>query len=472
MLFVLTPFDWLTLHGLVTVVSVLIYVVTSHVMRQRRHPTAAIAWVFFILLMPYVALPAYLTFGSRKRQRPTPPPKSPPPSDAALVGDAEQHWVCDTLLALGQASPSGYHSLQLHADGHEARQALLSVIEGARHSLDIATFILKDDALGTPVIDALCAKAVAGVRVRLLLDGLGSLMAGRPRLSRFTRAGGQLVLFVPPLHSPLKGRINLRNHRKLVVADAGGPQARLWCGGRNLAAEYFEGEAGQAPWRDLSFDLQGPLVAQAHWQFEHDWAFASGRRTPPNPVQPPLASPPAPTGQAQWVASGPDQADDTVYAMLLTAAYRASHRLCLVTPYFVPDPALLNALCLAARRGVQVELLLPARSNHRLSDMARARALRALVQAGGQVWLLPGMLHAKLAVVDDSLALAGSANLDSRSLFLNYELMVAFQSAHDVQRFAAWFEHERQGARPYRAQPPGLVRDLLEGMLLWVGFEL
>ena len=94
------------------------------------------------------------------------------------------------------------------------------------------------------------------------------------------------------------------------------------------------------------------------------------------------------------------------------------------------------------------------------------------MQAGGQVWLLPGMLHAKLAVVDDSLALAGSANLDSRSLFLNYELMVAFQSAHDVQRFAAWFEHERQGARPYRAQAPGLVRDLLEGMLLWVGFEL
>lgn len=471
MLFVLTPFDWLTLHGLVTVVSVLIYVVTSHVMRQRRHPTAAIAWVFFILLMPYVALPAYLTFGSRKRQRPTPPPKGHATTEAPLAHGSTQHWISDTLKALGQAGPTGYHSLQLHADGHEARQALLKVIEGARHSLDIATFILKDDALGTPLIDALCAKAVAGVRVRLLLDGLGSLMAGRPRLKRFTRAGCQLVLFVPPLHSPLKGRINLRNHRKLVVADAGSPQARLWCGGRNLAAEYFEGEAGQPPWRDLSFDLQGPLVAQAQWQFDHDWAFASGRQATPHPARTSEIASPL-TGQAQWVASGPDQADDTVYALLLTAAYRASHRLCLATPYFVPDPALLNALCLAARRGVQVDLLLPARSNHRLSDLARARALRALVQAGGRVWLLPEMLHAKLAVVDDSLALAGSANLDSRSLFLNYELMVAFQSAHDVQRFAAWFEHERQSARPYRARPPGLVRDLLEGMLLWMGFEL
>jgi cardiolipin synthase A/B len=172
------------------------------------------------------------------------------------------------------------------------------------------------------------------------------------------------------------------------------------------------------------------------------------------------------------VASGPDQVDDTVYALLLSAAYQAKRRIALVTPYFVPDAALLLALCLAARRGVVVELLIPARSNHRLSDIARGRALRALAQAGAHIRLAPQMLHAKLAVIDGQLALAGSANLDSRSLFLNYELMMAFHEAADVQRFAAWYERERRPAADFVLRRPGLLRDVAEGMVLWVGFQL
>ena len=121
---------------------------------------------------------------------------------------------------------------------------------------------------------------------------------------------------------------------------------------------------------------------------------------------------------------------------------------------------------------MQVELLLPARSNHRLSDLARSRALRSLALAGGRVWLAPNMLHAKLAVFDDDLALAGSANLDSRSLFLNYELMLAFHDGADVQRFNAWFEAERAGAQAYVPRAPGLLRDIAEGLLLWLGFQL
>ena len=144
-----------------------------------------------------------------------------------------------------------------------------------------------------------------------------------------------------------------------------------------------------------------------------------------------------------------------MYALLVSAAYRARRRIALVTPYFVPDAALLMALCLAARRGVVVDLLLPARSNHRLSDIARGRALRSLAQAGGRIWLAPQMLHAKLAVIDDELALAGSANFDSRSLFLNYELMVAFHAAPRRARVADWFERERASRHALCAQSPG-----------------
>jgi cardiolipin synthase len=161
-----------------------------------------------------------------------------------------------------------------------------------------------------------------------------------------------------------------------------------------------------------------------------------------------------------------------VYALLLTAAYRARRRIALATPYFVPDAALLMALCMAARRGVVVDLLLPARSNHPLSDMARRRALRGLAAAGGRIWLVPQMLHAKLVVIDDVLALAGSANLDSRSLFLNYELMMAFHDPAAVTRFAHWYDHERSAAQRYAPQQPGFFRDVADGLVLWLGFQL
>ena len=468
MLAALSSLQWLTLHGLATALAVLFYVVNSHVLPQRRPPASAIAWMLFILLLPYLALPAFLLFGSRKLARPR--ANALP---AVAPERAAGSWAIETILALGQPAPADYTGLTLHADGHAARTALLASIDEAQTSIAISTFILGDDELGRTVIDHLCAQAERGVRVQLLLDGMGGLMAGHPRMQRLLAAGGEFALFVPPLHSPLKGRSNLRDHRKLLVADAGAATGRLWCGGRNLAAEYFDGQPGEPAWRDLSFDLCGPVAAQARALFERDWAFAAGHPAD-TPQRRPAEPPPGEVAKngAQLVASGPDQADDTVHALLVTAAYRARDRIALATPYFVPEPTLLMALCMAARRGVVVDLLMPARSNHRLSDWARGRALRALAQAGGRIWLAPGMMHAKLAVFDEVLALAGSANLDSRSLFLNYELMVAFHRDPDVRRFRAWFDVERVPARAFVAKAPGLLRDVAEGMLLWLAFQL
>jgi cardiolipin synthase len=256
----------------------------------------------------------------------------------------------------------------------------------------------------------------------------------------------------------------------MVLADAGLEAARLWCGGRNLAQEYFEGSASQTAWKDLSIDLRGPVIHQASANFERDWAFATGQPLRQAPAE--MHTDAAPEDGAQFVASGPDQTDDTVYAMLLTAAYRARTRICIATPYFVPDTALQMALSLASRRGIGIDLVLPAQSNHRLSDWARNRALRALAKAGARIWMTPGMMHAKLVVVDDALALTGSANIDSRSLFLNYEMMLAFHKPTDVERLVAWFNALQAGAAPYVSQEPGLATDIGEGLLLWAGFQL
>lgn len=464
----LTLAYWVTLHGLVTALALALYAITSHVLRLRRHPDAAIAWVLFILLVPYVALPAYLAFGSRKRLR-IPPPlvQSRPPDEA--------NWVIQTALALQQPPPATFDHFELHTDGRAALAALWATIDGARHSLDICTFILGNDALGQEVLTRLIDKARVGVAVRLLLDDLGSWMAGRPDLAPLLEAGAEVRLFAPSWHGPFGGRTNLRNHRKLLIADAAQGTPRLWSGGRNLASEYFEGSKYKVAWHDLTFGIGGALVSDASALFEADWSFVgrSGRA-------PPVVSgvPPAPhTNEAgvlhgQLIASGPDQRDDTAHALIVTAAYRAEKRLVLVTPYFVPDESLLAALRLALGRGVRVELLIPARSNHAMSDIARRRALRSLAQAGATIELVPEMLHAKLVLVDATLALCGSANLDSRSFFLNYELMFAFQGAGEVAAFSAWYDQERVPSVRYEADTPGLLLDVAEGLVLWTGFQL
>jgi cardiolipin synthase len=346
------------------------------------------------------------------------------------------------------------------------------VIDASTESIDVCTFIIGNDSVGEAVVARLTEKARAGVRVRLMIDGMGSLMRKHPDLSSLVEAGARFVVFVPPLKLPIRARSNLRDHRKLVLVDVATPERRLWSGGRNLASEYFEGLPGKPPWHDLTFDVGGDLVLQAAVLFERDWAYGLGESVETQPrIRATLIDSQAHCC-AQLVASGPDEVDDTIQTVLISGAYQAEHRIVLVTPYFVPDDALLSALCIAARRGVAVHLLVPARSNHPMSDIARRRAMRTLAVAGAQIRLAPHMLHAKLALFDHTLALSGSANFDSRSLFLNYELMFAFHDRTDVARFADWYDRERPSAAIYRPKQPGLFTDLAEGLVLWTGFQL
>jgi cardiolipin synthase len=452
---------WLSVHGLIVALGLLIYVLSSHAMQKRRDPTAAISWVLAIALIPYLGLPLYLLFGSRKRLHARSLSVRPAPRPAIHPADA---WPRQLAAAMGQPSVETYRGLRVHADGGEALQALFDLVGSARHELVLCTFIFGRDAVGSALLARLVERARSGVRVRLMVDGFGRLLGGRISLRELRAAGAEVVLFGPVLRAPGRNRANLRNHRKIVVADG----VRLWCGGRNFATEYFEGTDGQAPWRDLTFDLEGPFAMQALDLFNSDWAYATGAARPPRrvvaerPVEP----------YAQLIASGPDQADDTVHNLLVTACFKASTHIIAITPYFVPGEALLMALTLAAKRDVVVDLILPAQSNHHLADFVRHRALRSLAAAGGRIWLTPYMLHAKAVVIDQDLVITGSANLDARSMFLNYELMVAFYAPPDIQRFADVLEQHRAVAHPYRAGKPSLWRDFTEGLVLWLGFQL
>jgi cardiolipin synthase len=461
---------WPTWHGLLAITGLLIYVLGSHARRQRRHPSAAMAWVISLALIPYLALPLYLLFGSRKVPRDA-AAHLPATAFKARASDTQAARFQHLAAAMGLPPASSYQQLEIHQDGQEALDGLRSVIASASRTLDLCTFLIGRDVLGKEVAELLMRRAQHGVQVRLLIDGIGIYLGGRVDLKRLSAAGVQVALFVSPLRSPLPGRTNLRNHRKMVIADG----HRLWSGGRNLAAEYFVGDpaSGQqdAPWIDLSFDVQGDIVGQAQAQFDQDWRFATQTVAPADP--PVMRATPASDAKgAQLVASGPDQDDDTLYALLISSCFTAQARIMAVTPYFVPDAALLMALTLAARRGVVVDLVLPQKSNHTLADMARHAALREMSAAGARVWMVPQMVHAKAIVIDHDLALAGSANLDERSLFLNYELMFAFFEPADIQRFAHWAENQRARASLYRARPPGVLREISEGLIRWLAFQL
>ncbi|RCX09127.1 phospholipase D-like domain-containing protein [Extensimonas vulgaris] len=468
-------------HFAAVVAGLLVYVVVSRAQHQRRQPASALAWVMTIAILPYFGTPLFLIFGTRKVARPA--TRTPLVTQRGRAPKAPL-WATQLLAAMGIAAPQANARIAFHGDGAQSLTALLGVLRSARQTLDVCTYILGNDAVGDAVAAALAERAQSGVRVRLLVDAVGSLQTLHSHDAVLHPAGVQYRVFMPLLGRP-RGHVNLRNHRKWAVADG----SQVWSGGRNLAREYFLGMGHEPPWIDLSFTAQGPLAAQAQTLFEGDWELGRAlapKRTqrpappslPPAPAPPPGPGPASDTAQqvpgalAQWVPSGPDFHEDTLHALLMSAVFRAEQRLLLVTPYFVPDEALLEALLLAVKRGVRLLLVLPARSNHRMADWARGRAMRALAAAGAQVCLLPRMLHAKAIVVDEVLALCGSANLDCRSFFLNFEAMAAFYDRTQIDWLAQWAESTASQGQRAPAATPGWVRDLLEGVVGTLAFQL
>jgi cardiolipin synthase len=452
---------WLISQLLTTVGFLMALVLLAHLLKSKRSTSSTIAWVLSIILVPYVGVPLYLMFGGRKMRRMAGQKEQVYHNPRRRPEETTGHPAERILQSFGLPPSQPGNEVSPVTSGEDAYTLLLELIDGAERTIHITTYILGRDPVGQAIVDRLAKRAAEGVEVRVLLDDVGSWRVGRRFITPLMQAGAKVAFFMPILHLPFRGRTNLRNHRKIVVVD----ETHALTGGMNLASEYMGPEPDPQRWRDFSVVLTGPGVAELANLFRSDWKFATGEDLSLVRELPQAESQSADGAVAQVVASGPDVAGDPLYESLVSAVFAAQRRLWVVTPYFIPDETLARALDLAARRGVDVRLVVPARSNHRMADLARASYLRQVHEAGGHILLYqPGMVHAKVVLIDHELAIVGSANMDMRSLFLNYEVAVFLYSGPQIEAAADWMR-TLMAASISRLPKPSRVSELAENVV-------
>ncbi len=434
---------------------VMTVLIVPRMLRQRRSAASTIAWLLAIVLIPWLGFPAYLVLGGRKLGRAAMLKPKLGSDELAAQLPPGQAGADKLLQSYGLPSARSGNRFALCPDGVALYERFIETIEGANKRIHMASFILHPDPVGRAIIEALARRARSGVEVRLLLDGVGSFHTSRRSLDPLIRAGGEAAFFLPVRLAHFT-RANMRNHRKMLIAD----DRKAVAGGANVAVEYMGPTPDPKRWRDLSFLLEGPAVADYAALFAADWEFVTGRR-----VEPPSApSPGAGDAVVQVAPSGPDVPGDPVYAAIVSAAFAARRRLWIVTPYFIPPDGLAEALALAAHRGVDVRVYVPDPSNHLIADLARGQPLRDAAAAGVSVIrFIGGMVHAKILIVDDGLAMVGSVNIDPRSLFLNFEATAIVYGAAEVGAVASWIEtlHDKTQKG---VLPVSQFRDSIEGV--------
>ncbi len=452
-------FEFIYIHLLPTLGFVLALLLLAHILRQRRSPTSTLAWLMAVVFIPYIGVPLYIFFGGRKMTRQTAAKRMLPVRGYVRTTETGLEHQLASLVYRGGFPPTRRNRARLLLTGEAAYHETLQLIEKADHAIYVATYVLGRDETGRAIVKALARQARNGVRVHLLMDALGSVQVDRRFLAPLHPAGGKSAFFMPMLRLPLRGRANLRNHRKMVIAD--GRLAIV--GGMNLAAEYMGPEARPDRWQDISMRLVGPAAGQAFEIFRSDWQFAAKEDLG---IEKPYGGRTDGTAATalQFMASGPDVENDALREAFMISLFRAHRRVWIVTPYFVPDDLLQESLCMAARRGIDLRLIVPRRSNHRLADLAREGYLSQLQEAGARVMLYrPRMLHAKAVLIDDTVAVAGSANMDIRSLLLNYEVGLCIYDAEIIAEIEKWMRGLMaacQGREPHAKGMIAIVEDM------------
>lgn len=323
---------------------------------------------------------------------------------------------------------AGGNTAQVAPDADVAITSIVADIDASTRTVHLSFYIWLGDCNGTKVVDAVCRAAGRGITCRIVADAIGShALIRSPQWTAMREAGAHVYASLPvPFGLGLFAghRTDLRNHRKIIVVDG----RTTWCGSQNCADPAFLPKRKFAPWVDILIRYEGPVARQAELIFASAWMAETGEdMTRVMAADPPL---PLPDGFAAIaVGTGPMSPHATMTDIFLAVLAAARERVVITTPYFAPDPSLLDAIIAAARRGVKLTIIFPQRNDSRIVSAISRAYYPLLARAGIHIFeFRGGLLHAKTLVVDDALALVGSANMDRRSLDLNFENNVLFES--------------------------------------------
>ena len=455
--------------SVVALVVLEVLVIARVLLRPHRDPASRVAWILLIAGAPIVGMLAYVfvgetSIGRRRRARLREIEQSLPPyresADSVPPMIPERYVpLFDVARSISGLDPVGGNSGRLLEDSNASIDSIVADIDAAKEHVHLLFYIWLPDNNGCKVADALKRAAARGVVCRAMVDGLGSRALIRStHWETMKEAGVQVAValrITNPLRPLLKGRIDLRNHRKIVVIDG----RITYCGSQNCADPEFRVKAKFAPWVDAVMRFEGPVARQNQRLFVTDWMEGTDED-----IRDLLRDPVASRGSgvpAQVFGTGPTVRFSAMPEMFQSLLFAARRRVVVSTPYYVPNESLQQAFCAAACRGVDTTIIVPARNDSWVVAAASRSYYADLLKAGIKIHeYVGGLLHAKSLTVDGEVTLIGSANMDRRSFDLNYENNILFCDANLTGTVEA-----RQ--RSYLASSKAVTLDAVESWSLW-----
>ena len=430
-----------------------------HSIMANRTAQGTLAWLLALFALPYAAVPLYLVFGRRRyaayaaamRRSQERVAAAEPVSDYLDYDEDKARHLARRLEVAEDIAGLGYtrgNRIELIEDGSATFEAIFASIDAAQSYVLVQFYIFRDDRLGRKLRDHMVAAAARGVRCYLLYDEIGCIATPRRYWEGFREGGVEVRAFGSTRR--LRGRFepNFRNHRKVVVCDG----SCAFVGGNNVGVEYVGESEKFGPWRDAHLRLAGPIVQAIQLGFSQDWEFASGKVL--DLAWRPERAEATEAGDgdmvAAYVPTGPADELETGTLLFSAAINTAERRLWIVSPYFVPDLPVMAALKLAVLRGVAVTILVPDRPDHRTVWLAGHDFIAEAERSGIAVKrYTAGFLHQKAVLIDDDVAMVGTANMDNRSFRLNFEAMVVVADEGFARRVEAVIAKDLDGARDH-----------------------
>lgn len=431
------------------------------VLLSRKSPVSMLSWIWYVCLFPWAGSISYLLFGIdrlerslvlKRRRR-----KALMPLKRGCVRDREE-GLLRLLSGINGLPVASAQEVRVLLDAREFYPALLDQIRAAKHHVHIMFFLWRDDAWGRAFREELIAAVQRGVCVRILLDEVGCMWLSSRFFDPFIKAGGHFS-WCHTVH-PWRKRffVNLRNHRKIQVFDG----RSAFIGGMNMGREYAGGDPRMGKWRDVQLWVRGEIVEQLQGIFAEDWFFATGAKISGRSYYGSSRS--KASHISQLIAGGPDSHLKHVEKSVVALLNHASERVWILPSYFVPNRVLLNALQLCAARGVDVRILVSRKSDHPYLWRISRSFYQELLQYGVRIFEFAAALsHSKVMLVDSQWLMVGSANLDHRSLDLNFEANLLVRAPEQIKRLEAVLVADFANSREILSCAGGLGQRLVDG---------